>query len=83
MAHGRVLLRLEARHETVEDFLALGRGRGLGAVELVQHLDGGLGDVRPLARPAQLHEPRCLQGPPTASVGVPHCHQPTQSPALG
>ncbi len=58
MDHGRVLLRLEARHETVEDFLARGRGRGLGAVDLAQHLDGGLGDVRPLARPVQLHELR-------------------------
>ncbi len=58
MAHGRVLLRLEARHETVDNFLARGRGRGLGAVELVQHLDGGLGDVRPFARPVQRHELR-------------------------
>ncbi len=56
MDHGRVLLRLEARHETVEDLLARGLGRGLGTVELAQHLDGGLGDVRPLARPVQLHE---------------------------
>ena len=38
--HGRVLLRLEAHPETVEAFLARGRRRGLGAVDLAQHLDG-------------------------------------------
>ena len=57
MDHGRVLLCLvEAHHETVEDLLARGRERGLGTVDLAQNLDSSLGDVRPLARPVQLHE---------------------------
>ncbi len=55
--HSRMLLRLEVHHEAVEDLLARARERGLGTVDLAQRLDGGLGGVRPLTRPAQLHEP--------------------------
>ncbi len=38
--NSRVLLSFEARHEAVEDLLAHARERGLGMMDLAQHLDG-------------------------------------------
>ncbi len=48
--HSCVRLRLEVGHKAVEELMAGGRGRGLGAVDLAQHQDSGRGVLWPIGQ---------------------------------